>query len=140
MKWPLTLTLERLQFRVGQWVLRTFGEKVLYDQEERGLRHVEEAIELAQALNVSRDRVLRLVNVVYDKPVGEVEQEIAGSLVTLLALGNALKINVLAAGEKEVVRIENLPPDYFRKRNIAKAAAGVGNYGRHEEKDNGQQN
>lgn len=122
------MSLSRLQERIAAWVVRTFGLKVLLDREERGLRHVEEAIELAQALGVSKKRIYRLVNVVYKKPVGEISQEIAGSFVTLLSVGEATSIDVYEAAIKEIERVESLPPEHFQKRNAAKAAAGVGNY------------
>jgi len=53
------------------------------DVEERMLRFSEEVIELGQAEGITREQYHALVDQVFDKPVGEVEQEIGGVLVTL---------------------------------------------------------
>lgn len=118
-----------LQHRCAAWVEKTFGISMLTDKEERGMRMLEEAIEVAQAIGVPRERAALLVNVVYDKPAGDVEQEIGGLGTTVLTLATTLGANFLETTEKEVSRIESLPAEHFRKRNVAKAAAGVGNYG-----------
>jgi len=53
------------------------------DVEERMLRFTEEVIELGQVEGVTREQHHALIDQVHDKPIGEVEQEIGGVLVTL---------------------------------------------------------
>lgn len=121
--------LTALQRRVSYWVIKCFGMAMLEDKQERGLRLAEEAIELAQAVDVPRERLLKLVNVVYDKPKGDPVQELGGCLTTLCAMSSSLGENLYSAGDEEVTRIESLSTDYFQKRNAQKAKDGVGNYG-----------
>lgn len=111
----MKVTLEELQQRISAWVIDRLGEKVFQDKEERGLRSLEEQIELGQALGIPRERALRLVNVVYDKPVGDLRQEFAGSLLTLLAAASSAGINLLEVCEEEVIRVEGLPHRLFQK-------------------------
>lgn len=121
-------SIRGMQDRVAGWVIRTFGAPVLRDHEERGLRHAEEAIELAQVLGIDKDRMHLLIDRVYARPVGEVHQELAGSFVTLLAAAESCGIDMMCAALEEVRRIEAKDPEHFRTRNREKAAQGVGNY------------
>lgn len=121
-------SVTHMQERVALWVERTFGKKVLTDRDERGLRLVEETVELAQALGIPKDRLHLVIDRVYDRPVGEVNQEIAGSFVTLAAAATACDVDLFRAAATELARIENKDPEHFRQRNREKAALGMGNY------------
>lgn len=120
----------KLQQRVTIWVRRCFGTECLMDRRERGARVLEEAAELAQALGCPKDQVIRTIDHVYSRPVGDPAQEIGGVATTLLAACSALEEDFEILAEREVSRIESKDPEYFRERNAAKADAGIGSYKR----------
>jgi len=66
-----------LQAKAAAWNMETFGEEVFTSKEERALRILEEALELAQASGVPTHMVNRLVEHVYTKPAGGPVTEIA---------------------------------------------------------------
>lgn len=102
------LEAERASFqgRVAAWMQETFGPEVSADQQERGFRFGEEAIELLQANGTSKADVLKLVDYVYDRPVGELAQEVGGALVTLAALCQARGLDMMGAANAEQARVE----------------------------------
>ena len=116
---------QTLQTGIARWIIEIFGWDSYLNKNERAKRFLEEAIELNQAMGVSQEDALRLVNHVYSKPVGDVEQELGGVGITLLALGSALSLDVSALTLREYARISALPADHFRKRQAIKAEAGV---------------
>jgi hypothetical protein len=113
------------QFKIAEWISRCFGKEVFYDHEERGRRFIEEAVELNQAIGVSKEDILRIVDHVYSRPVGDVFQEIGGVGITLLGLCQSVGYNFEAATQTELDKVEALPTLHFRKRHIAKAEAGI---------------
>lgn len=98
-------TLITAQAAIAVWVRSTFGEVSALDGKERVLRFVEEAVELAQAVELDVAQVHLLVDYVYGRDVGKSWQEIAGCLVTLLAASTALGVDAAAAFETELARI-----------------------------------
>ncbi len=78
------------QYRVSRWMQACFGPEIANDKKERIYRFIEEALELAQAMDVTPEEINQLIKYTYDRPKGEVEQEIGGVCVTLNALANAL--------------------------------------------------
>lgn len=98
------------QERVKDWVISTFDEGVIVDIPERCHRFIEEALELVQALGLSREDIYRHVTRTYSRPVGELAQEIGGVMVTLNALATAAGIDILTAAETELSNnIKNAP-------------------------------
>ena len=61
--------------RLLLWLHSTFGGRILTDLEERVLRLTEETLELGQAEGMTREQAHALVDQVFDKPKGDVEQE-----------------------------------------------------------------
>lgn len=98
--------LRERQSRVTAWVRECFTEAEAKDAPERSLRTAEEALELAQAVGVDAETLHRLVDYVFSRPVGKPEQEIAGTMVTLYAMANALGVDADAAFETELARIQ----------------------------------
>lgn len=96
---------ESFQARVQPWMTACFGEEISRDRSERNHRFLEEALELVQALGCSRSEAHQLVDYVYGRPEGEVDQEIGGVMVTLAALCLAAGEDMHAAGEKELARV-----------------------------------
>ncbi len=95
------------QPRVATWMQETFGAEVSADYKERGFRFGEEAIELLQANGTTKEDVLKLVDYVYGRPVGELQQEVGGAMVTLAALCEARGIDLAEAGNTEITRCES---------------------------------
>ena len=60
-----------------------------------------------------------MVDYVYDRPMGEPEQEVGGVMVTLAALCSADGIDMEAAGEKEISRVWKMV-DRIRMKQAAK--------------------
>ena len=78
--------MEYFQKTVTDWLKTTFSQEVIDNVDERSFRFIEEAVELVQSANMSREDVHRLVDYVYDRPAGELPQEIGGVMVSLAAL------------------------------------------------------
>jgi hypothetical protein len=106
-------TLFAYQRRIKAWLEKVFDEKVWNSVQERGLRLLEEATELAQALGVTRDEAVRLIHYVYNRPVGNVGQEVAGTMVTLAAVAVAAGVDLEAVALVEATRIER--PEIIEK-------------------------
>lgn len=113
---------------VANWVRNALGGESLFDVHERCMRFGEEAIELIQAAEeVSREEMHKLVDYVYDRPAGKVEQELGGTMITLKALASSLGCNAENELKNELHRI--LDPEVtkkIQKKQKEKAAAGVG--------------
>jgi hypothetical protein len=75
------------QVVVEQWVRTTFGDKMFESKEERAARVLEEAVELYQVFGPgNRAKAHKIVDMVFDKKVGELHNELGGLIVTLLAV------------------------------------------------------
>ncbi len=93
--------------RVASWLKKVFGPESLTDVEERALRFGEESLELIEALGVTKDQAIALVNQVFDKGApGEKMQELGGVCVTLASLCNVAKLDANLAYEIEFARCE----------------------------------
>lgn len=90
-----------LQLRVKDWTLSCFGEKIANDKRERNHRFIEEALELVQSLECTKEEVLKAVEYVFSRDIGDPYQEVGGTVVTLAALCNANAINMQEAAETE---------------------------------------
>lgn len=94
------------QDRVRRWVITCFGQTIADDRTERGFRFLEEALELVQANGCTRAQALVLVDYVYGRDVGAIDQEAGGVAVTLAALCSAAGINCAVAAERELRRVD----------------------------------
>lgn len=97
--------MRQFQVTVGAWLERCFGPAIAHDRAERTHRFTEEALELAQATGCSKSEVLQLVDYVYSRPVGDVQQEVGGVTVTLAALCYARRFSLAEAAYAELHRI-----------------------------------
>jgi hypothetical protein len=95
------------QKRAQYWAKKCFGLTLATDRNERNQRFAEEAIELVQACGMSERAVLGAVAYVYNRPVGEVRQEVGGTYTTLALLCAANGIDMVAEGEKDLLEIDN---------------------------------
>jgi len=119
------MQLNELTARTVSWITSSFGWEVFRDKHERGRRFLEEVVELNQAMGVPHEDALRIVNHVYSRPVGKVEQEMGGVGITLLGLCGAMSLDFQKLTKRELDRVLALPADHFRKRNVLKAQAGI---------------
>jgi NTP pyrophosphatase (non-canonical NTP hydrolase) len=98
------LSNEQYQNRVEEWLEACFPPSVRENRQERTHRFLEEALELAQANECSKEDALSLVEYVYSRPKGKPELEVGGVLVTLASLCSASQIDMNEAGDKELKR------------------------------------
>lgn len=113
------------QLAVTKRAIMCFGDKEVASVPQRGLRLLEEALELAQACGVSIDMVDKVKDHVYSRPVGVITQEIGGVGVTLLVLASAMNVYADECEEAECIRLMEVPVEHFKARNKAKNDAGL---------------
>lgn len=107
------------QSRVQPWMMACFGPGISADKLERNDRFIEEALELVQASDYPKDRALALVDYVYGRDQGEINQEVGGVMVTLAAHCLAHGIDMHSAAETELARIWT-KVDKIRAKQAAK--------------------
>jgi NTP pyrophosphatase (non-canonical NTP hydrolase) len=115
---------DRRQAEVARWAAECFGREQATSLPQRGIRLLEEAVELAQAAGCERAMALALVDYVFSRPVGELGREIGGVSTTLLALAEAAGTSADEEEAREVARVLAAPREHFAARNAAKNAAG----------------
>ena len=107
------------QTRVADWMKAAFSPEACMDKVERNHRFLEEALELVQSLGCTASEAHQLVDYVYGRPQGEVNQEAGGVMVTLAALCEVSAIDLEFASRKEGRRIwEKI--DQIRAKQAAK--------------------
>lgn len=92
------------QERVDRWLVACFGNQIARDPIERNHRFLEEALELAQSCDCTKEEVLQLVDYVYGRDKGEIRQEVGGVMNTLAALCLSRDIDMIEAGHIELDR------------------------------------
>lgn len=115
---------DQRQRTVSKWATACFGRNEALSVAQRGMRLVEEAIEAAQAACVPKEKVLAMVEHVYERPAGELHQELGGVGITLLALAQAAQLSADDCEAMELERVLSKPTKYYAERNAAKNAAG----------------
>jgi NTP pyrophosphatase (non-canonical NTP hydrolase) len=98
------LTLNIAVAETWHWLTACFDRPICFSKEERGLRFLEEALELAQATGVSAEKAQRLLQVVYAKEPGAVPAEVGDALNTLLCLAARYKIDLTGQHAKTTKR------------------------------------
>jgi hypothetical protein len=112
------------QEQVATWCAAAFGADHASSPEQRGVRALEEMIELYQSVDGKRDMAHRLVDYIVDRPAGTPFQELGGVGVTVLALASACGIAADEAEAAEVARVLAKPIEHFAARNQVKNDAG----------------
>jgi hypothetical protein len=110
--------------RALNWAVEMFGE-VARDPHERAMRFLEEAIELAHAMDVSYVTLTAISRRVYDKPQGEVSREVGQAQMTLEVLAKAIQVDADEEATKEFYRIQAVPKSEWLRRHAAKQAIGI---------------
>ena len=109
----------KFQQDVAAWCRRCFGLSVYSNRTERAHRFGEEALELLQAAGVSKHEVLQLMDYMFSRPVGELKQEVGGTMVTLAAMCQVFGIKLNEAATQELHRCE-LNIEKIRAKHNAK--------------------
>jgi len=112
--------LDDMQKTVVQWGFECFGSAHMLDPVARSARFLEEAAELTQAAGPPLDHALRVLFHVYQRPVGKIDQEVGGSMNTLVVLADTLGLSAHECMTKEIARCLALSPEHFAKRNREK--------------------
>lgn len=108
------------QHRVHGWMMECFTMEIGRDRQERNHRFLEEALELVQANGCTASEAHQLVDYVYGRDQGEINQEVGGVMVTLAALCIANDISMHEGGETELARI--MQPGVMDKIRAKQAA------------------
>lgn len=103
------------------WGILAFGPQTT-NMTERSMRFLEEALELVQAIRMmDREQAHAMVDYVFDRPAGNIPQEIGGVGVTLFALCECLGMDFDEELHREMVRtLANT--DKCRAKHAAKPA------------------
>lgn len=101
------------QAGVTEWMGQCFLPSLYSNMTERGDRLLEEVLELLQAHGYDSARAPTLVDYVFARPVGEPAQEVGGVMVTLAGYCWVAGLDMHAAGDAELARINE--PDVMAK-------------------------
>lgn len=116
----------RLMTRIAtDWARRCFGDAHVDNHKVRGIRALEEMIELNQALGVPVELARKTLETVYSRPVGDIEQEIGGVMLTLAVLCDTMDRDPEHMFEQELLRVLKKSPEHFAKRNNEKISLGL---------------
>lgn len=113
------------QHSILSWACEVFGTACATNPTERIQRFVEEALELAQSLDMPREAAHAMVDFVYDRAKGEVHQEVGGVSISLLALCEHIGLSAHKEEVREHLRILGLDRDKLRAKQMSKQAQGV---------------
>lgn len=108
------------QARVQPWMMACFGAEIAADKLERLDRLLEEVLELCQAQEYPEWRIDAIKRYTFDRPQGDVSQELGGVMVTLAALCLANDLDMHTAGETELARVST--PEMIAKIRAKQAA------------------
>lgn len=106
------------------WSLRCFGHASTWNPRIRALRLAEETIELAQALDVDKEQLKKLIDVIYSREPGKIKQEMGGVMIGISLVGGAVGIEPQDALHDELRRVLQHPVEKFAQRNSEKIAQG----------------
>jgi hypothetical protein len=103
----------KYQHHVHVWSVETVGFAAATDLKERAARFLEEALELAQAAGLTEANVEILAGYVFNRPTGELPQEIGGTYLTLASLAQAAGVDMEDRGWAELTRVQR--PEIIEK-------------------------
>ena|ERR1035437_5629192 len=95
----------QFQRRVQDWMMECFSAEICRDRQERNHRFIEEALELVQACGCTAGEAHQLVDYVYGRGRGEINQEVGGVMVTLAALCTCNNADMANSGETELAHV-----------------------------------
>lgn len=98
-------TSQEMQESVRDWLVACFGKAIADDKVERNHRFLEEALELVQSAGMTVSEAVQLVVYVYGRPMGAVDREVGGVMITLISLCLAHRIDCFAELGREMVSV-----------------------------------
>ena len=107
-----------------EWAVATFGTVATLSH-ERALRLIEESLELVQAVGLSREDIIKVLDRTYSREVGLIPQEIGQVELTLRCLAHQCGFNVEHECDLEFERVTAIPPEHWEKRHENKVDAGT---------------
>lgn len=110
--------------RFLKWAVDMFGPVAL-ERGERLSRFVEEAVELAHAEGMPRERLERFLDRVYARPPGETFKEIGQAQATLECFAESIGLSSDGEAQREWDRVQAIPKEEWQRRHAAKAAVGI---------------
>lgn len=99
-----SVDLDDIQRQCVEWVEQVLGGDSFHDVNFRRNHQLEEALELSQSVGMTRESAHQIVDYVFDRPVGEVGQEVAGSFFTLVVLAAQQGVSVASVIVPELQR------------------------------------
>ena len=118
------LATPRLGTAALRWAVSTFGE-VAEDKEERAMRCLEEAIEVANAVGLPPETLQMIGARGYSRQKGDRSREIGQAMLTLELLADVLTIDPQRAAADEFSRIQSIPKEEWERRHQAKVDMGI---------------
>ena len=107
-----------------KWAVNTFGEIAL-ERNERARRFAEEASELLQSVDLSREDFDAILDRVYFEPKGEPKREFGQTLLCLKALAQVEDVDENFELIKEYERVTSIPKEVWLERHEKKANLGI---------------
>lgn len=121
------LTRQRL---VAEWCRAAFGGDQAASVPQRALRLLEESVEAFQvacgqyAVEGASNLAHGLIDHVFSRPEGALDQELGGIGVTVLALAETAGLDADICEVREIRRVMGKPLAHFASRNAAKNELG----------------
>lgn len=100
------------QSQVQSWLADCPGQDGTKDVRHHAYRVLEEALELGQALRISKQEALQLVDCAFARPCGDASVQVGGVMLSLAALCAVKGVDLMEAAHRELTRVsspENLP-------------------------------
>ena len=121
----MTTKIRSLSNIAVDWAIRCFGREHVFNKHVRALRLVEEAVELAQVVDVPPEQLHELIDIVYGRKKGELYRELGGVMLTTIILHRTLELDPEDMLEAELRRVLYNSAKHFAKRNQEKIDMGL---------------
>lgn len=118
--------LKTFQRLIWNWGVAAFGSRHMTSKYERALRMLEEAVELAQACEVPKEKAGLVVDYVYSRPSGDAYTELGDVFMTTLALTANLGYDAEDVLTSRFMVVTSKPFERYYQRNQEKIDAGLG--------------
>lgn len=106
------------------WAVEIFGPVAL-EREERLLRFMEEAVELAHAAGLPEIAINRLIEHVYSRKRGVVKSEVGQAQACLETFAESIGLSSQGEAQAEFDRVRSIPKEEWARRYAAKVKIGI---------------
>lgn len=104
--------------RFHGWLINVLDNDQLNDLNVHMARFMEESFEAMQALNMPKEAILKILEYVYSREPGPLHHELGGTLTTLTALVNHLRLDINELAEDELIRNMAITDQIKNKNNM----------------------